>query len=394
MKGFVCVLFSIFSFASCSMLVLDGEILSQDNNNLLIVVENGLRDEIAPDLARYREDLSADGTTSEVLHYSGEAPRLRTTLQQYSEGLWAVFFIGDIPAVYFEQEIEEGYEQFPVDLYFSSPDTEWSDADGNGIYDGHTEISVTAPVSRLMGTPGEIAAYFQKNHNYRSGELGYSDSALIFKDDDWSTYRRGKDFGLSSLVANVTLVEDPPDTLKPAYVEEVTGNYRYVYQWIHAVPYSLYIQENDEYKAVTVLDVKREPLKNGFYNLFNCKGARFSEDNLGMAYLTATEGGLAALGSTKVGGNFEPLEFHRSLSAGLSWGKAYMNWYNQTGVYDDSWYLGMVILGDPTLKVLPAAAESRNVKGGSALSELVPPSDEEKAKHLQNLLQFDEIQQR
>ena len=394
MKGFVFILFPLFLFASCSMLVLDGGALSEDTDNLLLVVDSELESKVAPELEQYREDLSAEGINTEVLYFTGEARDLRTELQQYTEGLWSAFLIGNIPAAYFEQVIEEGYEQFPVDLYYSSPETKWTDEDGNSIYDEHTDISITVPVSRIMGTPEEIQSYFRKNHRYRSGELSYSDSALIFKDDDWSTYRQGKDFGLSNLVANVTLVENISDTVKPEYVEAVSGEYRYVYQWIHAVPYSLYIQEDDDYKAVTVLDVENGLIGSGFYNMFNCKGARFSEDNLGMTYLTDTDGGLAALGSTKIGGNFEPLEFHRSLSAGLSWGKAYMNWYNRTGAYDDAWYLGMVILGDPTLKVNAAAAESRGVKGGTALSELVPPSDEEKAEHLQNLQRFDEMQQR
>lgn len=394
MKGFVPVFFLIFGFGSCSMLVMDGANLQDGSLNVLIVADKNLYDQLSPSLSQYRDDLAAEGSETELVSFSGSPEELRTILSQYTGGGWAAFFLGDIPSVSYEQEILEGYEEFPVDLYYSDPDSVWEDINGNGIFDSHTPLSVTVPVSRVTGSPEELTAYFDKIHSYRTNGLTFTDRALIFKDDDWSNYRQGKDFGLSNLVSEVTLIENLPDTKKPDYVAEASGSYRYVYQWIHAIPFSLYVQEEEDFRAVTVLDIREGMFDNGFYNLFNCKAARYSQDNLGMTYLTNTESGLAAIGSTKVGGIFEPLEFHRSLSAGLHWGRAYMNWYNQTGVHDDSWYLGIVILGDPALKVSPDAMGQRNIKAGTAVSELIPPSDEEKSEHLQNLTRFEQLQDR
>ncbi len=392
MKKYVVLSLFFCAITSCSMLVMDGANLTEGPSNLLLVVDNGMRGAIEPELEMYQKDLEQEGVSYETLYYEGSASDLRTSMLPYADGSWTALMVGNIPWVHYEQTILEGYEQFPVDVYYSAPNSTWQDQDGNSVFDAHSELAITLPVSRITGTPEEIKYYFQKNHNYRSGSLTFQDRSLVFKDDDWSDYRSGNDFGLGSLTSSVTIIENPSDSLKPKYIEELAGGYRYVYQWIHAIPRSLFIEENDQYNAVTVEQIQSNGITSGFYNLFNCKVARFTENNLGMTYLTGTNSGLAVLGSTKVGGNFEPLEFHRSLAAGLNWGTAYRNWYNQTGSKDDSWYLGMVILGDPTLRAVDASAAQRGLKGGTSVSELIPPNEEEKQKVLTNLQQFEQLQ--
>jgi hypothetical protein len=46
-----------------------------------------------------------------------------------------------------------------------------------------------------------------------------------------------------------------------------------------------------------------------------------------------------------------PRLFHGALGNGSTWGEAYREWYNNNGNTDDEWFLGMVILGDPLLRV-------------------------------------------
>jgi hypothetical protein len=123
-------------------------------------------------------------------------------------------------------------------------------------------------------------------------------------------------------------------------------------------------------------------------NMFNCKGVRFTQPNIGMSYLTSTDLTLAITGSTKVGGNYYPMEFHRELSVGNSWGEAFIGWYNAFGVFDDEWFLGMVILGDPSLRLRqtdPQTGISR-----SAIQSIMPPLREQRDELGSMLMEFDQ----
>jgi hypothetical protein len=86
-----------------------------------------------------------------------------------------------------------------------------------------------------------------------------------------------------------------------------------------------------------------------------------------------TDYGLAVQGSTKVGGNYHPQAFHHALAKGARWGDAHLCWYNECGVKDDRWFMGMVILGDPMLTV---ACRTRTELNSLAHGDL-PPSARE-----------------
>ena len=70
-------------------------------------------------------------------------------------------------------------------------------------------------------------------------------------------------------------------------------------------------------------------------------------------YTVGTDHGLAILGSTKVGAAQGSRVFHAGLATGHSWGEAYRLWYNTEGKQYDDWHLGMVIMGDPLLRISP-----------------------------------------
>ncbi|MBW2586806.1 MAG: hypothetical protein JRD92_07675 [Deltaproteobacteria bacterium] len=99
--------------------------------------------------------------------------------------------------------------------------------------------------------------------------------------------------------------------------------------------------------------MKEYNVAGSFYNLFNCSAARFDNPNLAQVYTVGTDHGLAILGSTKVGSAQGSRVFHGGLAAGHSWGEAYRLWYNTKGKQNDEWHLGMVIMGDPLLRISP-----------------------------------------
>lgn len=365
------------------MLILDSQDIQNDSQAVLVVVQEELLESLNPDLEQYTADLERNNIRWEILSWQGSSAELRSELQNYTEGGWAAFFIGDIPPRYYEQTVFNEYETFPTDLYYSCPNAIWQDQDGNGVLDNHSMLTVEIPVSRIMGSEDEIRGYLNRVHQYRTGQLSFPSRALLFKDDDWSNYLPGDDFGLGAFTQTVEFRDNLDESLQWVYLQEIQANYLYVYQWIHSIPGSLFIQEGSSYRIVNAKSLPDYSIENGFYNLFDCSAARFTEDNIAMNLVMNSTSGLAALGSTKVGGNFEPLEFHRNISMGNSWGRSYMNWYNRTGSFDDAWYLGMIIIGDPLLKL--QFNDQHDSNGPMDMTSLIPPNSETRQTMLRAL---------
>lgn len=346
-------------------------------DSILLVVESGAYPAISESIDTYRQDLEKEGcTVSCALWDGGGARELRSFLRSSmgSGAMHGAFLVGNLPAVWYEQSGFAGHEEFPCDLYFMDVDAGWEDRDGDGILDAHSSLSLDMFVSRIEGTGAEISHYFEKVHRYRTGELTVWKGAYIFKDDDWTDFHRGSSFELSRIYGDVDLCEDVAESLKSAYVAKLSGTgAEYVYQWIHSYPPLLCIKGAAEYEYVHTSDVASINFKGVFYNLFDCSATRFTEENLGAAYLLRTDYGLAVMGSTKVGGNYHPLVFHYALAGGARWGDAYKCWYNEYGVLDDKWFMGMVILGDPMLTLTEDTRfELKALTAGTAL-----PSSEE-----------------
>lgn len=357
-------------------------------DKLLLVAEGGLASSIGPSLDRYVEELASEGRTVYLRRWEGGGARdlkalIRSMRSEY--GIDGAFLVGDLPAAWYEQEGFTGPEQFPCDLYFMDLAASWEDADADGVLDSHSPLDPDIFVSRVQGNPAEVGGYFDKVRRYRSGELSVWKGAYIFKDNDWADYHRGSSFELSSIYSSVVICEDPGQTVRAGYFERLTGEgAEYVYQWIHACPPLLCIRGDSSYEYVHTQDISARNLKGMFYNLYNCSAARFTQDNLAMTYLLRTDYGLAALGSTKVGGNYYPRVFHHVLSRGGAWGEAFKAWYRSYGSTDDKWFLGMVILGDPALVL---SGETR--RGLTLLSDAaVPPSPEEVTSLESTFLEF------
>ncbi len=97
---------------------------------------------------------------------------------------------------------------------------------------------------------------------------------------------------------------------------------------------------------------------DGFlYNLFACSAARFTESNyLAGKYTFADTYGLTTIGSSKSGSMLYFEDFYSQLADGNCAGKALQEWFRkqgQNGFYnwEVCWYYGLVLIGDPTLRV-------------------------------------------
>ncbi|MGB5546256.1 MAG: hypothetical protein WBM74_06765 [Polyangiales bacterium] len=329
--------------------------------DFLVVVESSLAEALQPSLARYAENMQIANIEVYVeLFEPGTVEELRQLLFQYIDvqGIEGALLIGDLPAAWYEQTAFGYYEQFPIDLYLQDRHAIWIDEDEDGRFDGHSNLHLDIYTARLHGTTEELVNYFARAYSYRWDGPLVDVSAFIFIDDDWSSARTEKAFHLEELYSNVDLRKEPFETTAEAYLEKMTGDgAEFVYQWMHASPRLVQFEHHPEGGSVTQTRVMRSQVrelnfKGSFYNLFNCSAARFTEEgNLARDYTVGTDYGLAAIGSTKTGAVARPHIFHGNLVIGRRWGEAYQIWYNEEGWKNDEWHLGIVIIGDPLLRL-------------------------------------------
>ncbi|HOX43317.1 MAG TPA: hypothetical protein PK668_06955 [Myxococcota bacterium] len=322
--------------------------------DLLLLAPTQLLADLGPQLVQYQADAATEGARVLTRAWTGGTlADLRALLvderaRHAVEGAW---LLGSLPAAWYEQTAFETWEEFPTDVYLLDLDATWTDADANGRFEGHTAITTELFVSRLDGSLAQLQAYFAKLHAYRTGGSLVTPSAFIFKDDDWSDYVAGVDWGLDALYTVFHKLEALADTTRANYLARMTGTgAEFVYQWIHSDSTTLYIAGSGG-GTVSTDQVASEDHRGSFFNLFDCSGARFTQTNFGNVYLTRTTRGLASIGSTKTGGIYDPWSFHGALGEGSSWGEAFQRWYDATGRWDDEWYLGIVIQGDPLLRL-------------------------------------------
>jgi hypothetical protein len=339
---------------------------------MLIVIESSKYDAISSSINTYVSDIASGDSSAKSIRWTGNsASQLRDTIEWYYNkyNIKGAFLIGDLPYAQYEMDDWGEHEEFPTDIYYCSPGTQWYDSDSDGIYDSHSSYNVRYFAGRINGTSSEINDYFSKAHKYRTQGTSVLKRAFLFIDNDWSEMYKNEQFDIDYLYSNIYSSWDTTLTTKAAYTTELTTGAEYVFQLIHASFNTLYFVHQGAYQTMSLSELNSNNPKGCFYNLFNCSGCKYSEDNLGMHYVMNTTKGLAVMGSTKTGGNYYPQSFNQSLSQNKSWGESFVIWWNSGGNYlDDKWKLGLVIFGDPMLKI-PSSVPVKKIAGKN-----VPPS--------------------
>ncbi len=321
--------------------------------DLVVVTQQDLATPLAQDLAQYQQDAQTQGKRVILQTWtSGDASQLKGILWAWVDkyDLAGAWLVGDMPAAWYEQTAFNAHEEFPTDVFLESRDATWIDQDHDGRYDRHGELHADTFVSRLIASSqAQYHAYFAKNHAYRTTGPLTRKAAFVFIDDDWVNW--AGTYGLGNLYAAIDLLSDTSETTKTAYLDEMTNQgAEFVYQWIHSTPTTLYVRGTGG-GTIPASTVSSSNLQGSFYNLYDCSASRFVTHCLAVTYLTETDYGLATVGTTKVGGMYSGTSFHVDLANGKTWGEAFQQWYELHGRYDDEWFLGMVILGDPLLTI-------------------------------------------
>jgi hypothetical protein len=364
-RYFLIFLFFFIFLNSCDKE--DGPVIeTPEIPSMLVFVESGLYDDITSQLEVYVSDLAVGDTTPMIIKWSsGTVESMRDTIKSYYDRFQIsnVFLIGDLPVAWYEMEASYNfgdYEEFPCDIFLMSPYTSFSDADVNGKYDYHSSLDLKVGLGRIMGSESEIKAYLDRIHEYRTNGSLVPQEAFLFIDNDWSTWINSSPVYVHYLYSNSEMINDTMLTNRSAYISKLTGSgAEYVHQMIHSYPSSLAVYHYTGKEYITTNDIKINNFKASFFNMFNCSGARYTEENLGITNVMGTDYGLAIMGTTKTGGNHSPSDFNYALSLGYTWGESFIYWTQNAGYYfEDKWKMGLCLLGDPCLKISPATSKS------------------------------------
>jgi len=345
---------------------------------------------LKPAILTYKQDLENVGFSVEIksnivwpfLPNTAEGIRELLQNEALTHEMAGVLLVGDVPYASYEMEIEGYNYTFPNDQFYMDLDGNWSDFDGNGIYDMHTnetgDLEPEIWVGRLFAStvPGDetelLINYFDKNHRFRTGELTLPRRALAYIDDDF--LNPGADKANSSLRMiygnETTLVIDRETTNATHYKNMLNDTLGF--EWLHLESHGNF--KNHAFKTsggwtyISSSQIQSVDPRAFFYNILACDSADFTRRNMtialayiGGAYIFADTYGLLVVSSTKPGAMTSYSDFYKPVSEGKCVGQAFKEWFEKHGELSPLYHYGLTILGDPTLRTPRVYNQTRDI---------------------------------
>jgi len=354
-----------------------------------VIVNSELYDDIEAALGQYVAELESWGyvvtvDTASAAQTIPACEELRQYLaDRHAAGLEGVVLIGDLPVPWFQMidefegdDLRDDYEEFPIDLFYMDLDGEWADElhydpqsqqmvpGPDGIFDTHEGgMEPEIWTGRMTASPlGDevylITNYLGKVHAFRTGANTLAERALVYVDDDWYPWAMQWSGDVGLAYGDRTNVYDPEETTAWDYRDRLDDDYEWIAVHAHSWPggHGFVYNNGSSWSWFYAYEIPSiDPLAL-FYNLFACSNARYVEDGyMGGEYVFAPTRGLGAIGSTKTGSMLEFQDFYGPLGEGKEIGEAFRAWFEAQikdgfEMWEKSWYYGMTLLGDPTLR--------------------------------------------
>lgn len=335
---------------------------------VFIFLQPDLRAKLGKELAEYARALKAEGYSPEIKAgpWKSEAEIKETLVAARWKGLVGCVLIGDLP---FARVRRKGVEDArPSPLYYMDLDGDWSKGAQEDAYTAYPAFPKILPeiwagvihAETLAGAPVEhLRRYLDRTARYRAGLPGRTRGALVFVDDEWIRPLKPQTAGLEAIYGaeNVAVLREQSESTADRLRQELAQEREFLHVIAHGDPSRgiVVMQEDPKDRVVTPADIRRIAPKTLFYNFGNCSLARFTErDYAGGWFVFGPGDGLVGLGSTMTGMMIATETFYQDLSWGAPFGDALVRWYAREVPRDRKatereWYLGVVLLGDPTL---------------------------------------------
>jgi len=347
-------------------------LLTQNGSYVYVLVDSTLNASLSSALSTYKHDLENDGFSVKFPQdFGNSAEAIREFLQTEAETheIAGVLLVGKIPYATYITKIGDYNYTYPLDLYYMDLDGNWTDSNGDGVYDGHNdgdgdlgpEIWVGRLYASTMPCDEEelLINYFDKNHRFRTGELTLPRRALAYIDDDLLYLTDSVNSSLRLIYGNeTTLVTDPATTNAVDYKNRLNDTLGY--EWLHLEVHGNFQKHCFKSPDGSITEIFSSEIRSidphaFFYNILACDSADFTcrnltTDYIGGSYIFANTYGLLLVSSTKPGAMRNYFDFYEPISEGKCIGQAFKEWFEKNGELSRIFYYGLTILGDPTLR--------------------------------------------
>jgi hypothetical protein len=339
----------------------------QGKQRIAVVVNANIYKHIERDVRIYAQDLRNMGHSVKTINTKWKTSLdLRSALQrEHQEGLVGAVLIGSIPIPLFHRD--KNSEPRPCVLALMDLDGVWQRDATNSHYiavppqlDIFPEIwvGVIAPNSSRESEVRQLKRYFKKLHDFRT--TGHSASgthkALSFVEFNW---KRFTTMGLDVLYGDdVVVVSRPGDTSPARLFTELGNDYEFVTIESHnngGFTGLNICDENGKRDDLGITEIKRIRPQTPFYCLFSCSVCCPTKaDYFGGSLIFETPGGVLVHGTTMPGGMNCPDILYKAWLTSGSFGEAFKKWFaheipRDANATNRHWYLGAIVLGDPTL---------------------------------------------
>ena len=284
------------------------------------------------------------------------------------DGLIGAILIGEIPTAYFEFQ-DSG--AMPTDWYFEDLSDKFIDSDGDGkfereYYAMETDITmrdiwtgrIKPPVGGSEGMT-LLKDYFDRNHDYRTGSLTYSEKMLYFgsvainqNDMNQADYNDLVDqidefTGLYESDDDVNSIYDTDlEVQKSAYLSELSNSYDFVFVNIHGSVTTQWLGSSVSVYHNEIRDARPQGL---FNVLASCSNGDFTRDNYLAGWHLFSGNSLVVMANSTVAmlvgaTSVEFLRDYIPLGLGVTFGDMHRNDLSSLPVH---------LFGDPTLTLRP-----------------------------------------
>ena len=374
--------------------------LVDQRGKIILVVDRTIAGGIANELSRLQSDLTGDGWTvlrKDVGREDRPAAVRAQIKMEYDadrEQVKAVLLLGHIPVVRSGNLNVDGHEArpMPADVFYGEMDGDWTDRDGDGVYDqsllpSDVELQVgRVDFADLPGTyaatqpyPGEVELlrrYLDKDHAYRQATIRPAARAIVgnqIGDGSGQAYAASGYRNFAPLVGVGQVVTLNTDADQPEQDRWSTRLARDNYLWAFGCGAGSDLSVSNigthgasrDLWSTDFIDLK---LKGTFYLFFGSWFADWSKsENVLRSALVAPDYGLAAAWSGR------PHLFFHAMGAGETLGQGIRASQNNDGkLYQNQVQrqlrgIHIALLGDPTLRMnmIASPAEATAAAGGS-----------------------------
>ena len=364
-----------------------------------IYVNSTIYSSLSSDFSDYISNIQNQGYDVNVFVWSNDAAmdatalKLNLTYYYNNSNLKGAIMVGKLP--YAMARGTDTYGQmynFPCDLYLMDLDGQWTDHSGDNVWDldynlppslfehsnGTGDDTPEIWVARIgnfsiqsgFNYANELNNYFQRNSQFRNGDFGPRNKALLYIDDDWTSVTSEWVSNFTAYTGDKLYVYNdvpPSNTNAQGYMSNLTStskpNFVY-YELVHVLVHSLSTEHQfgpgsnpKSQGTITWKDVKTNCTEPLFYNLYACSACNYSlPNNLGTQYLLSNSSTITVIGGARPGCMSLYQPFYDSLKNGDTFGDAFVEWFHNPDLKvqfsppaPSHWHevYGMTLLGDP-----------------------------------------------